>query len=92
MRFRFSACHRAALAVMAERREAASISQRELSRLMDRPHNYIYLVEKGQRMIGLCELLEYLHHVGADPAEVVTEIVKRSRRVKSRPRAKSAGT
>lgn len=73
---------------LAEARKAADMSQRELSALLGRPHNYIYLVEKGNRMLNFCELMECLHFLSADPVEAMKRVVELSgKRVKRRSTA-----
>lgn len=78
---------------LATARKAAGISQRALSTALGRPHNYVYLVEKGNRMINWCEGVEYALWVEADPVEVTAAIMKalgpqRRRRKPVEPTAK----
>lgn len=66
--------------VLAEAREAAGISQRQLSDQLGRSHNYINLIERGQRMPNWCEWLEIVEAIGADPVALTRRTVERSRR------------
>lgn len=68
------------MAVLTEAREASGISQRQLSEQLGRSHNYVNLVERGQRMPNYCEWLEIVEAIGADPAILTRRIVERSRR------------
>lgn len=61
---------------LAEIREAAGISQRELSKKLKRPHSFVYLVEKGNRMLNSCEFIEFCLAVGADPEKVQGRIMQ----------------
>jgi ribosome-binding protein aMBF1 (putative translation factor) len=61
---------------LASAREAFGISQRELSAKLKRPHSFVYLVEKGNRMLNSCEFIEFALAVNADPAKVMDQIVK----------------
>lgn len=76
LRFRFSVLHQNILTALSEAREAAGISQRELSKRLkgDRNYNYVNLLEKGQRMPNACELFVYIDAIGADRVEVVRRI------------------
>lgn len=68
------------MAALRRAREKAGISQRGLSAKLRRSHNYAVLVETGQRMINLSEFLVYAAAIGADPVELVEQIVRRSTR------------
>lgn len=61
---------------LAQARETAGISQRELSKKLKRPHSFVYLVEKGNRMLNSCEFIEFCLAVGADPVEVQAQIMR----------------
>lgn len=66
------------MAVLQEAREAAGISQRKMSTLLERPKNYCSLVETGQRMLNSSELLAYMRISQADPVALWAEIVRRA--------------
>jgi transcriptional regulator with XRE-family HTH domain len=62
--------------VLKATRKAAGLSQRKLSGKFKRSHNYVSIIEKGERIPDGCELIEWFEVVGADPAEMVDQIVK----------------
>jgi hypothetical protein len=64
--------------VLREAREAAGISQRNLSTLLNRPKNFGSLVETGQRMLDTSEFKAYVMAFGGDPAVLYAEIMRRS--------------
>lgn len=66
------------MAVLREAREAAGISQRNLSSVLERPKNFCSLVETGQRMLDTSEFKAYVTAFGGDPAELYAEIMRRS--------------
>jgi transcriptional regulator with XRE-family HTH domain len=57
--------------ILAESRVSSGFSQRELSKKLGRPHNYLYLVERGDRPLNVCEFIEIAHLLGANPAELM---------------------
>lgn len=84
MRNRYFACRLIVAEVLSAAREAAGISQRELSRRLKRPYNYVYLVERGDRRMEFCELMEWVRAVGADLVEIVKSIMERARQRRKR--------
>lgn len=67
LRHRYSQCNQVMRAVLAEARESAGLSQRQLSGRLKRPSNYAHLVEIGERSMSVCEFIEYANAVSADP-------------------------
>lgn len=65
------------MAVLSDARKAAGLSQRALSDRLGKPHNFINLVERGQRMLEFCEWMELVEMIGADPARLVKRITER---------------
>jgi len=68
-------CHRTLVTILAETREAAGISQRALSARLKRPVNFAHLVESGERTLSVCEFIEYVHAIGADPPQVLRRVI-----------------
>jgi len=62
------------MSVLREIREAADLSARALSEKLGRPHNYVTLVETGQRLQNTCEFFAHIEACGADPVEVVRRV------------------
>jgi transcriptional regulator with XRE-family HTH domain len=73
---RHSRMHRALVFVLIEAREAAGLSQRDLSERMERPVNFVHLVELGERMVAVPELPEYAAGVNLTAQTIVTRMVK----------------
>lgn len=64
------------MAALTSAREAAGLSQRQLSAKLRRDVNFAHYVESGERQLTVCEFIEYAEACGADP----TKILKRIRR------------
>lgn len=62
------------MAALAEIREAAGLSRRQLSIKLRRSENFAQYVETGQRQINVCELLEWIDKCGADRVQVLHSI------------------
>lgn len=75
MRHRFTVRHFAMMAALRDARQAAGISQRALSAKLHRPHNYINLIENGQRLPNFCEFLEITISIDKQPAPLVEQIM-----------------
>jgi hypothetical protein len=71
---RYTRCHRALVAALAEIREAAGLTQSEVSRRLKRPRNFSHVVEGGERSLSVCEFIEYVEAIGGDPAQVIRRI------------------
>lgn len=68
-------CHRRLIDALRKAREGAEISQRDLSLKLRRSHSFAYYVESGERSLSVCEFIEYVRAVGADPAEVFDRVL-----------------
>jgi ribosome-binding protein aMBF1 (putative translation factor) len=61
-------------AELAKAREVAGMSKRELSTKLKRSPNFAHFVESGNRLLSVCEFIEYARAVGADPAQLLRRI------------------
>lgn len=89
--------HRAMIAVLVEAREAAGLSQRDVSWRMKRKVNFAHLVELGERMLAVPELPEYAKALNLTSEVVVSRMEELARsgrpipaRVDGRKRKKRA--
>jgi transcriptional regulator with XRE-family HTH domain len=62
--------------VLVDARRRFGLTQVELAAKLGRPQSFVSKVKSGERRIDVVELLQYAEAVGADPAEVVREVVR----------------
>lgn len=62
------------MAALAQAREAAGLSQRDLSALLKRGVNFAHYVECGERQLTVCEFIEYAEACDADPVRLLKRI------------------
>ncbi len=72
-----TARHRKVIAVLAEVRTKAGVTQRELARRLDRAHSYVSRIEKGDRRLDVPEFIQWCEVLGADPIDLMRRIVRR---------------
>jgi len=70
---KYSARQRAIVAALRKAREAAGLSQRQLSERLQQPPNWIQRIESLERRVDVAEFITITKAVGADPAEVFQE-------------------
>ncbi len=69
---------RAVAEVLAEAREKAGLTQRQLAALVGRPHSVIGMIESEQRQVTVPEFITLAKKVGADPLDLFRAVLKRS--------------
>jgi transcriptional regulator with XRE-family HTH domain len=62
------------LGLLREARELRSVSQRQLSKQLDREFTFIVKVEKGTRRLDVVELIEICIALNVDPAALVDKL------------------
>jgi len=72
-----TARHRKVIAVLAEVRTKAGVTQRELARRLDRAHSYVSRIEKGDRRLDVPEMIQWCEVLDADPVEAMKHIMRR---------------
>lgn len=77
---RNSLCHRTLCAELKLAREAAEMSQRQVSDALKRPHNFSHFVESGNRTLTVCEFIEYINALDGDASVIVGRLQAQSRR------------
>jgi transcriptional regulator with XRE-family HTH domain len=72
---KYSARQRAVAAALRKAREAAGLSQRQLSERLQQPPNWIQRIESLERRVDVAEFIAIAKAVGADPAELFREVL-----------------
>ena len=72
---KYSARQRAIAAALRKAREAAGLSQRQLSERLQQPPNWIQRIESLERRVDVAEFIVIAKAVGADPAELFREVL-----------------
>ena len=72
---KYSARQRAVAAALRKAREAAGLSQRQLSERLGQPPNWIQRIESLERRVDVAEFITIAKTVGADPAELFREVL-----------------
>jgi ribosome-binding protein aMBF1 (putative translation factor) len=69
---------RAVAAVLAEAREKAGLTQRQLAAQIRRPRSVIGMIETEQRQVTVPEFITLAKAVGADPIDLFRAVLKQS--------------
>jgi transcriptional regulator with XRE-family HTH domain len=69
---------RAVAEVLAEAREKAGLTQRQLAALLGRPHSVIGMIESEQRQVTVPEFITLAKKLGADPLDLFRAVLKQS--------------
>lgn len=65
------------MAVLAELRVQAGVTQRELARRLDRAHSYVSRIEKGDRRLDVPEMIQWCEVLNADPVAAMRRMLQR---------------
>ena len=68
---------RAVAAVLAEAREKAGLTQRQLAAEIRRPHSVIGMIETEQRQVTVPEFIALARAVGTDPLDLFGAVLKK---------------
>jgi transcriptional regulator with XRE-family HTH domain len=69
-----SAKHRALIAVIVARREAAGLTQRQLTAKLKRSNSFVWKLEAGERQINVLEFMEIAKVLGVKASTLMEEI------------------
>ena len=69
---------RAVAEVLAEAREKAGLTQRQLAAQIRRPHSVIGMIETGHRQVTVPEFIALAKAVGGDPIELFRAVLRQS--------------
>jgi transcriptional regulator with XRE-family HTH domain len=59
-----------------EMREQANLTQRELGKLINKPHSYIYNCETANRRVDITEFILWSEACGKDPIKSLARLIK----------------
>ena len=62
--------------VLAEKRQAAGLSQTDLAAKLDKPQSYVSKVESGERGLDVVEFVEWVRAIDADPARILRLVLQ----------------
>jgi transcriptional regulator with XRE-family HTH domain len=62
-------------AFLKEMREKANLTQRELGKLINKPHSYIYNCETSNRRVDITEFVLWSKACGVDPKKAVAKLL-----------------
>ena len=71
-----SSAARAVANVLARARKQRKLSQRDLAALLKRPHSVIGMIESHQRQVNVPEFIVIAEALGADPGELLRQVLR----------------
>ena len=74
---KYPARYRAVISALRDARQKKGVSQRELSERLGEVHNYVNVIEKGQRSVLAEEFIEICLALDVDPHDVLSRVLKR---------------
>lgn len=60
--------------LLREARRNAGLTQAEVARELQRPQSLVAKIEAGERKLDVCQLIDYLKVLNADPVEVMRRL------------------
>ena len=69
-----SAKHRALISVIVARREAAGLTQRQLTAKLKRSNSFVWKLEAGERQLNVLEFIEIAKVLGVKASTLMSEI------------------
>ena len=69
-----SAKHRALISVIVARREAAGLTQRQLTAKLKRSNSFVWKLEAGERQLNVREFMEIAKTLGVKASALMEEI------------------
>jgi len=72
----FTEKYRAFRAMLVKAREAAGMTQRDLSVKLSRPQSFVSKYELGERRLDVVEFLEVTRALGIDPSDLIRKLSK----------------
>ena len=74
-----TARHEVLMEALAEARESAGLSQRELAKRLNRSHSFVGKIESGERQLNVLEFCEYVDALTGDAADIIRKVMKAKR-------------
>jgi len=59
-------------------RKERGLTQADVAKLLNRPQSLVAKIESGERKLDVCQFLDYLEVLEADPIEVVRALTKKN--------------
>jgi transcriptional regulator with XRE-family HTH domain len=70
--------HRAFVAVLVAARKAAGLTQQQVAARLRKPQSFVSKYETGERRLDVPEFIRVSRRLGADPADLIRQIERRS--------------
>jgi transcriptional regulator with XRE-family HTH domain len=70
--------HRAFIAVLVAARKAAGLTQQQLAARLRKPQSFVSKYETGERRLDVPEFIRVSRRLGADPADLIRQMERRS--------------
>jgi transcriptional regulator with XRE-family HTH domain len=71
--------HEVLRAFLVDQRRRSGLRQIDLAKRLKRGQNYVSIVETGQKIVNVIELMEWAEAIGFDPREAIKRLAKVSR-------------
>lgn len=62
--------------ILKDLRREAGLTQMEVARRLERPQSLVAKIEAGERKLDVCQLIDYVQLLGADPVKVMRRLCK----------------
>jgi len=62
--------------ILKELRREAGLTQMEVARRLGRPQSLVAKIEAGDRKLDICQLIDYVQLLGADPVKVMRRLCR----------------
>jgi transcriptional regulator with XRE-family HTH domain len=73
----FSEAHGALIEVLIEARKASGLTQVDVAERLKKPQSFMSNIERGERRVDVLEFVAIARVVGADPARLFTDVMRR---------------
>jgi transcriptional regulator with XRE-family HTH domain len=73
----FSEAHGVFIEVLIEAHKASGLTQVDVAERLQKPQSFVSNIERGQRRVDVLEFVAMARAVGADPAKLFAEVMRR---------------
>jgi transcriptional regulator with XRE-family HTH domain len=73
----FSEAHGVFIEVLIEARKASGLTQVDVAERLRKPQSFVSNIERGERRVDVLEFVAMAGAVGADPAKLFAEVMRR---------------
>ena len=67
---------RAVARILTRARQRNELSQRELAKLLKRPHSVVGMIESNQRQVNVPEFIAIAEALGSDPIDLFRQVLR----------------